>query len=169
MGLYPELIPPTVPEVRRMILAMARPKQEREFRLGWSLWRRAHQAVAKRSHAATRKAKRDSLQELSPELASAAPAMTTKSCSTPMITPLTDEKWECIRPLMPSQKPPTGRPRRDHRQVLAGMVWVLGTGSSWRDLPEGEFGPWRTVYGRYRQWRKEGLWQRIMEALRPCQ
>ena len=151
-----------------MILAMARPKQEREFRLGWSLWRRAHQAVAKRSHATTRKAKREPLQEERVhELASPAPATTTtKSFSAPMVTPLTDEKWERVRPLMPSQKPPTGQPRRDHRQVLAGMVWVLGTGSSWRDLPEEEFGPWRTVYGRYRQWREEGLWQRIMEALR---
>ena len=154
-----------------MIVAMAKPKQEREFRLGWSLWRRAHQAVAKRSHAATRKAKRDRLQEERvPDLASPAPTITTtKSFSTPMVSPLTDQKWECVRLLMPSQKPPTGRPRRDHRQVLAGMVWVLGTGSSWRDLPEEEFGPWRTVYGRYREWREEGLWQRIVEALRRCQ
>ncbi len=147
---------------------MARPKQEREFRLGWSLWRRAHQAVAKRSHAATRKAKRNSLQKRPFDLASTAPATMIKPFPTPVVTPLTDEKWECVRPLMPSQKPPTGRPRGDHRQVLAGMVWVLGTRSSWRDLPEEEFGPWRKVYGRYREWRKEGLWQRIMEAPRHC-
>jgi hypothetical protein len=48
-----------VPEVRRMILAMTKPKEEREFRLGRSLWRRAHQAVAKRCHTASREAKRD--------------------------------------------------------------------------------------------------------------
>jgi hypothetical protein len=24
---------------------------------------------------------------------------------------------------------------------------------SWRDLPEEEFGPWQTIYGRYRKWR----------------
>ena len=64
---------------------------------------------------------------------------------------------------------PTRRPRRDRRQVLAGIVGVLGTGSSWRDLPEEEFGPWLTVYGRYRRGQEEDLWQRIMEALRPCQ
>jgi hypothetical protein len=153
-----------------VIVAMAGPKGEREFRLGWSLWRRAHQAVAKRSHAATRKAKRDPLQgKRVPDLASpSSPTMTTKSLSAPMVTPLSDEKWERIRSLMPPQKPPTGRPRRDHRQVLAGMLWVLGTASSWRDLPEEEFGPWRTVYGRYREWREEGLWQRIMEALGRC-
>jgi hypothetical protein len=39
---YPELIPPTIAEVRRLIRAMAGPEQNREFRLGWSLFRRAH-------------------------------------------------------------------------------------------------------------------------------
>jgi transposase len=48
------------------------------------------------------------------------------------------------------------------------MEWVFGTGSSWRDLPEEEFGPWREVYGRYPEWRKEGHWQRMIEALRHC-
>jgi transposase len=86
-----------------------------------------------------------------------------------MVASLTDEQWERIRPLMPSLKPPAGRPRGDHRQVLSGMLWIFGSGASWRDLPEEEFGPWRTVYGRYRQWREEGLWQRIMESLRHCQ
>jgi transposase len=82
------------------------------------------------------------------------------------IAPLTDAAWELVKPLMPPQKPPSGRPRRDHRTVLAGMLWVLSNGSWWRDLPQEEFGPWQTIYGRYRKWRKEGLWQRITEALR---
>src|SRR5215203_5004883 len=44
-----ELIPLSVPEVRRLVLAMAAgSSRERNFRLGWSLWRRAHQAVAAR-------------------------------------------------------------------------------------------------------------------------
>ena len=33
-----------------------------------------------------------------------------------------------------------------------------------RDLPP-EFGPWQTVYSRYRKWCREGLWQRVMEVL----
>ncbi len=149
-----------------MILAMAAPEEEQEFRLGWSLWRRAHQAVAKRCHTTSRKAKREPLREQRPDLAQPTPATTaTPFLSTPMAARLTDEQWERLRPLMPPQKPPTGRPRRDHRTVLAGMLWILGTGASWRDLPKEEFGSWRTVYGRYRKWRKEGLWRRIVEAL----
>jgi hypothetical protein len=162
------LIPPTVPEVRRVILAMTKPKQEREFRLGWSLWRRAHQAVAKRCHKASHAAKHNPLpeeeEERLPDLVQRAP--TAASTSTPLVARLLDEEWELVKPLMPPQKPPTGRPRSDHRTVLAGMLWVFGTGASWRDLPEEEFGPWRTVYGRYRQWREEGLWQHIVDLLR---
>jgi transposase len=85
----------------------------------------------------------------------------------PMLTPvLTDAQWERLSPLMPPQKPPTGRPSRDHRMVLAGILWVIGSDSSWRELPQEEFGPWRTVYSRYRKWRKESLWQQIAEMLR---
>ncbi len=67
---------------------------------------------------------------------------------------------------MPLQKPPSGRPLRDHRTMLAGILWVLSNGSSWRDLPEEEFGAWQTIYGRNCKWREEGLWQRITEAFR---
>jgi len=166
------LIPPTVPEVRRVIQAMAGPIEEREFRLGWSLWRRAHQAVAKRCHKVSHAVKHDPLRggrlpDGLPDLARR-PTPAARPVSTPIAAPplLTDEKWERVRALMPPQKPPTGRPRSNHRTVLAGMLWVFGTGSSWRDLPEEEFGAWPTVYGRYRKWREEGLWQRIVEALR---
>ena len=33
---------------------------------------------------------------------------------------------------------------------------MLGTGYSWWDLPEEEFGPWQTAYKRYRRWHEEG-------------
>jgi transposase len=61
---------------------------------------------------------------------------------------------------------PRGRPRRDQRQVLCGVLWIMETGSSWRNLPEEEFGAWQTIYGQYRKWLKEGLWSRIVEVLR---
>jgi hypothetical protein len=152
-----------------VILAMAAPEEEQEFRLGWSLWRRAHQAVAKRCHTTSRKAKREPLGEQRPDLPQPTPATAMAFFSTPMADRLTDEQWERLRPLMPPQKPPTGPPRRDHRTVLSGMLWIFATGASWRDLPEEEFGSWRTVYGRYRKWREEGLWQRIAEVLRHWQ
>jgi len=48
--------------------------------------------------------------------------------------------------------------------VLAGILWVLRTGAGWRALSR-EFGPWHTVYSRYRRWRLAGLWPRLIEGL----
>ena len=77
---------------------------------------------------------------------------------------LTDPEWELVRPLLPPQRPPTGRPRHDHRTILSGIVWVMRTRSSWRDLPL-EFGKWETAYKRYRLWQDAGLWPRLLELL----
>lgn len=154
-----------MPEVRRLILAMTGPEEERSFRLGWSMWRRTHQAVAKRCHVAARRALRREGALVSPK--HPVPTASIGSEAAPLSTKLTEADWECVRPLLPPQKPPScGRPRRDHRTVLAGILWVLSSGSSWRDLPKEEFGAWQTIYGRYCKWQEEGLWQRIMEALR---
>jgi transposase len=77
---------------------------------------------------------------------------------------LTDEQWERLKPMLPAQKPHTGRPATDHRQIINGILWILRTGAPWRDLPE-RYGPWQTVYGRFNRWREEGIWQQIFERL----
>ena len=146
-----------------MILALTGPEEELEFRLGWSLWRRAHQAVARRCHTARLAFRYERTSP--PRPSHPATSAAADAAPAPINVHLTDEGWELLKPLLPSQKPPLGRPRRDHRTILTGMLWVLGSGASWRDLPEKEFGPWQTVYGRYRKWRREGLWQSIMEVL----
>jgi transposase len=77
---------------------------------------------------------------------------------------LTDVEWERVRPLLPPQRPPTGRPRHDHRTILSGILWVLRTHSSWRDMPI-EFGKWETAYKRWRLWQANGLWQHLLALL----
>ena len=77
---------------------------------------------------------------------------------------LTDADWERVRPLMPPQKPVTGRPRHDHRRILSGILWVVRSDYSWREMPK-EFGKWEAAYNRYRLWCVHGLWQRLMDAL----
>ncbi|KPY95056.1 ISPS1a [Pseudomonas tremae] len=67
---------------------------------------------------------------------------------------LSDASWELIKDLVsPEQK--MGRPRSDDRLVLHGILWILCSGAAWRDLPE-RFGPWSTVYQRFRDWRDDG-------------
>ncbi len=77
---------------------------------------------------------------------------------------LTDAQWEKLRPLLPPQKPRTGRPAKDHRAVLDGMLWVLRTGSPWRSLPE-RYGSWKTVSSRFYRWQRAGVWDRVLAAL----
>ena len=76
---------------------------------------------------------------------------------------LTDRQWEAIEPLLPHAKP-TGRPRRDLRVILDGILWVVRTGAPWRDLPE-RFGPWQTAYDWCNRWRRDGTWDRVLAAL----
>lgn len=77
---------------------------------------------------------------------------------------LSDEHWERLRPLLPPPPAGRGRPRRDDRRVVEGIVWRLATGTPWRDLPE-RFGPWKTVYSRFRRWQRAGVWERALAAL----
>jgi transposase len=77
---------------------------------------------------------------------------------------LTDAQWERLAPLLPPQRPETGRPAKDHRTVVNAILWRLKTGVPWRDLPE-RYGPWQTVYSRFRRWRQAGVWDRVLAAV----
>ena len=74
-----------------------------------------------------------------------------------------DEQWELISDLFPEEQG-NGRPWRSHRSMVNAMLWILNTGSPWRDLPE-RFGPWQTAYNRFNLWRKDGTFDRILERL----
>ncbi|MFD7070574.1 IS5 family transposase [Streptomyces sp. NPDC059913] len=77
---------------------------------------------------------------------------------------LTDTAWERIEPLLP-RVDGRGRPWRDHRQVVNGVLWRLRTGAPWRDLPE-RYGPWQTAYERFAQWEADGTWAKLLKHVR---
>ena len=77
---------------------------------------------------------------------------------------LSDEQWARLEPLLPPEKPKTGRTNEDHRQILNGILWVLNSGAPWRDLPR-RYGPVGTVSSRFYRWRQCGIWQRVLEEL----
>ena len=74
---------------------------------------------------------------------------------------LTDEQWNLIVGVFPEPKR-TGRPPRDRRQVMDGILWILRTGSPWRDLPDA-FGPWATVWDLFDTWNHDGTLQAILD------
>ena len=77
---------------------------------------------------------------------------------------LTDRQWERLEPLLPPERPRTGRPNDEHRRIVNGILWVLRTGAPWRDLPE-RYGPVGTVSSRFYRWREAGIWDQVLAAL----
>src|SRR3954454_11694361 len=73
---------------------------------------------------------------------------------------LSDVGWSRVESLMPSSDGRRGRPFRDHRQVLEGIIYRFRTGIAWRDLPA-EFGPWQAVWERHKRFSADGTWDRI--------
>ena len=76
---------------------------------------------------------------------------------------VTDDQWKLIEPLMPAGSA-MGRKRIPPRVVLNGVLWVLRSGSPWRDLPE-RYGPWQSIYHRFNSWRRSKVFEGILEAL----
>jgi Putative transposase of IS4/5 family (DUF4096) len=154
------LIPLTVPEVRRLLSLLSEPVAHHAFHLQWSWWRRVHQAVARRGHLLARARARPISDRPTPAVAPPRAAAVV-----PAWADLTETEWIRVQPLF-APRAPTGRIGRPARTVLAGILWVLRTNAAWHELPS-EFGPWHTIYGRYRLWRQTGLWPRILQALHP--
>ena len=80
---------------------------------------------------------------------------------------LTDAQWKVLGPLVPRPRRRAdgrGRPWRDPRDVLNGILWVLRMGAPWKDLPE-RYPPYQTCHRRFQQWVRDGTLDDILCAL----
>ena len=78
---------------------------------------------------------------------------------------LTDAQWEIITGVLPPAKA-TGRPREvDLREVINTILYLNRTGCQWDMLPH-DLLPKSTVYDYFANWRDDGTWQTILDALR---
>jgi transposase len=80
---------------------------------------------------------------------------------------ITDEQWAVLEPLIPvpmQRADGKGRPRRDAREVLSGILWVLRTGAAWDDLPD-RYPPHQTCHRRFQEWRKAGVMENLLRRL----
>ena len=80
--------------------------------------------------------------------------------------PLSDAQWEVVQPLLreKTRSDGRGRPWRDARAVLDGVLWILRTGARWQDLPR-QYPSYQTCHRRFQQWVREGRLERILRAL----
>jgi transposase len=77
---------------------------------------------------------------------------------------LKDAQWAKMEPHCHGKPSDPGRTGGDNRLFLEAVLWIARTGSPWRDLPA-HFGKWNTVFKRYRDWVKAGVFKIIFEAV----
>ncbi len=80
---------------------------------------------------------------------------------------LTDAQWEILELLIPKPRRRAdgrGRPQRDRREVLNGIMWILRTGAPWKDLPD-RYPSYQTCHRRFQQWSRDGTLKAVLHAL----
>src|SRR5438552_11442788 len=80
---------------------------------------------------------------------------------------LTPAQWEILNILIPAPTPRRdgrGRPWKDRRAVLNGILWVLRTGAPWADVPD-RYPSYQTCHRRFQQWVRSGVMKRVLQAL----
>ena len=80
---------------------------------------------------------------------------------------LTDNQWAILDSLIPQpsqRRGGRGRPWKERRTVLNGILWVLRTGAPWSELPE-RYPSYQTCHRRSQQWVRSGILRGVLEAL----
>ena len=76
---------------------------------------------------------------------------------------LTDEQWAKIQPLLAGKRRGPKALRGD-RHFIDAVLYRTRTGLPWRDLPS-RFGPWKTIYNRFANWAKRGVWGHVFTVV----
>ena len=77
---------------------------------------------------------------------------------------LSDEEWWLIAPLIPPAKGGGNTRTVVMREVVNGLMYVLGTGCQWRAIPK-DLPPKSTVYDYFDLWSWDGTLDRIHHEL----
>jgi transposase len=88
----------------------------------------------------------------------------------PYRTDLSDARWALIEPTLTqwrSQRAGLGIApiQHDLREIVNAILYVNRTGIAWEYLPH-DFPPYKTVYGYYSRWEKQGVTEAIHDLVR---
>jgi transposase len=77
---------------------------------------------------------------------------------------LRDDQWDQMSRYIIGDDRTRGSSGRDNRMFVEAVLWIVRTGSPWRDLPD-VFGDWNSVFRRFSRWSQKGVWWRLFEAM----
>jgi transposase len=77
---------------------------------------------------------------------------------------MTDAEWARIAPLIPPAKRGGKERTVDLREVVNGLLYVLGSGCGWRAVPK-DLPPRSTLHGYFTRWDWDGTLERMHHAL----
>lgn len=77
---------------------------------------------------------------------------------------ISDRVWVILEPLLPGREGSWGGVARDNRQFINAVLWILRTGSPWRDLPP-DYGDWKNTHRRFCRWRDKGQWEGLLQGM----
>ncbi len=77
---------------------------------------------------------------------------------------LTDAQWAKMELYCLGKPSYPGRSGKNNRLFIEAILWIVRTGSPWRDLPD-YFGKWNTIFKRFRDWVKADVFQRLFDAV----
>ena len=78
---------------------------------------------------------------------------------------LDDAEWALLEPLVPRSHPAGRRQTYPLRRIVDAIFYLLRTGAQWRLMPH-EYPPRGAVFYHYAQWREDGTWEHVTQALR---
>jgi transposase len=77
---------------------------------------------------------------------------------------LSQAQFEKIKDLLPGKAGDPGRTAADNLLFVNGVMWVLRSGSFWRDMPP-RYGNWKSHHKRFSRWAQKGVWERVFQSL----
>lgn len=75
-------------------------------------------------------------------------------------TRLTDSQWDLVKDFLPIER----KTKHNLRDVLNAILWLVRTGTLWRNLPD-QFPPYRSVLYHFNKWSKNGTIETINDGL----